>query len=329
MDKPVDIVIPWVDSSDVDWQKSYAEYSESRDILMNGKERFRDYGTLKFLFRSIDKYAPWVNKVYLITNGQLPNWINLNNPKLVCIKHVDYIDKKFLPTFNANVIEGNVYKIKTLSDNFVLFNDDMIINNLTSKSDFFLKGKPRDSAVMSPVFPTITGIDNMVVNDLAIINKYFNKNVSIKKHIFNFFNVRYGAGNIKNLLLSPYSAYCGFYDYHIPYSYNKKTFEKVYSLSEIDSNKLFAHRFRTSDDVNDWIVRYWQLSSGEFIPRNTNFGKYFSIDNIKEISKVLNEKKIKVICLNDKNIGESFNKTVVHLESLLLKKFHEKSSYES
>lgn len=100
----IDFVIIWVDDRDPEWQKSYEEYSrkEFGDVR---SIRFRDWGTLKYWFRGVEQFAPWVNKVFFITCGHYPKWLNLDHPKLKFVKHSDYIPQKYLPTFNANTIE--------------------------------------------------------------------------------------------------------------------------------------------------------------------------------------------------------------------------------
>src|SRR5699024_762488 len=106
---------------------------------MNDVNRYRNFGFFKFWFRSVEKYAPWVNKVYLITSGHLPKWLDLDNEKLVHIKHSDYIPDEYLPTFSSRPIELNLHRIEALSEEFVLFNDDMFLSAPTSPSDFFYK----------------------------------------------------------------------------------------------------------------------------------------------------------------------------------------------
>ena len=101
---PIDLVIPWVNGEDPQWQQKAAPYLSVKDF--NG-ERFRDWGILKYLFRSIDRYLPWVNQIYLVTDNQIPNWLNLNNSHVQVIDHHEIIDDQFLPTFNSNAILMN------------------------------------------------------------------------------------------------------------------------------------------------------------------------------------------------------------------------------
>lgn len=326
MNQPIDIVIPWVDGSDPEWKKKYNVYSNEKGL--KSPERYRDYGTLRYVLRSIEKYASWVHSVYLVTDGQVPEWLNKNYKKLKLISHSDYIDDTFLPTFNSNTIENNIFRIKSLSNNFILFNDDTLLNGITQESDFFVDNKPCDSAILSPVFPTISGIDHIVMNDLSVLNYFFSKKKVVRKNILNFYNSKYGILNLKNILLSPYSAFCGFYDFHMPVAYNKSIYKSVFQLDEVHLNEISRHRFRSTLDINHWLVRYWQFCTNNFHPRRISFGKYLNIDNLVGLSKALNSTKIRMICVNDKDVGSDYDEIMHKINSMLSTKFPEKSSFE-
>ena len=117
--------------------------------------RYRDWDTLKYWFRGVEKYAPWVNKIHFVTYGHLPKFLNTNNPKLNIVNHKDFIPKEYLPTFSANPIELNLHRIKDLSEQFVFFNDDMFVINKVKSTDFFKNGKPRDMASLTLLFQQV------------------------------------------------------------------------------------------------------------------------------------------------------------------------------
>ena len=96
-EKTIDIVITWVDGSDEVWQKRKSEFSKKNSDKRD--ERFRDTGSLKYLLRGIDLYAPWVRKVHLVTEGHLPKWLNTKCEKLHIVKHEDFMPAETLPTF--------------------------------------------------------------------------------------------------------------------------------------------------------------------------------------------------------------------------------------
>ncbi|GEP20178.1 hypothetical protein [Pediococcus argentinicus] len=166
--------------------KQKNKYS-SADTKLNDSDRFRDFGIFRYWFRSVEKYAPWVGKIYLVTEGHLPDWINLNNERLVHVRHQDYIPEKYLPTFNSNVIELNLHRIKDLSESFVLFNDDLFFNAPVKSIDFFESDKAKDVSIYSPI-PPHDEFSMIVYNDVRIINKYFSKKMILKKTGVTFFH---------------------------------------------------------------------------------------------------------------------------------------------
>ena len=147
----VDIVLFWLNSYDKEWQKDYLYYKNQEltngmQSISNqqafGDERFRDWDTLKYWFRAIEQNCEWFNKIFLIlySPNQIPDWLDTTNPKLRIVYHSDYIPKQYLPTFNALEIEHFIYKIEDLSEDFILFNDDVFVINKIPK-DFYWKGE--------------------------------------------------------------------------------------------------------------------------------------------------------------------------------------------
>ena len=125
-DYPIDIVVPWVDGSDPEWE---AERSQYRPVIKSdtSSSRFREWGLFQYWFRGIEKYAPWVRKVHLITWGHLPEWLNTSHPKLNIVNHKDYIPEEYLPTYSSHVIELNMHRIPDLAEHFIYFNDDVYL----------------------------------------------------------------------------------------------------------------------------------------------------------------------------------------------------------
>ena len=74
----IDFVITWVDMNDPEWKKSFAKAKGTIDNSQNqySEARFRDYGFLKYWFRGVEKFAPWVRKIHFVTCGQKPEWLD-------------------------------------------------------------------------------------------------------------------------------------------------------------------------------------------------------------------------------------------------------------
>ncbi|MHC5372478.1 stealth family protein [Enterococcus sp. LJL120] len=325
----IDFIVTWVDSNDKIWLKKKEKYSRGYQKSINTESRYRDWDFLKYWFRSVEKNSPWVNKVYFVTEGHLPEWLNIDYDKLQVVKHIDFIDSEFLPTFNSNVIELNFGNIESLSEYFVSFNDDMIINAPVKKTDFFKKNLPRDFGIFSPIIPKINSIDSIVLNNVEIINEYFSKNDVILKNFTKFFNIKYGKQLTKNFLTIPWSRILGFYDDHIPISYKKSTYKEVLELENKKVIETSKNKFRTKSDISHWLVRYWQICKGEFVPRTSNFGKYYNLEvELPEVLKDISSGEHKIICLNDNDSILDFEKTKSLILKELSNKYYEKCGFE-
>ena len=48
----------------------------------NGVNRYRDWNNLRYWFRGVEKFAPWVRKIHFVTWGHIPDWLDTTNPKI-------------------------------------------------------------------------------------------------------------------------------------------------------------------------------------------------------------------------------------------------------
>lgn len=138
----MDIVITWVDGKSPEHRQARAHRAraagEMGDDFDGGQEHlYRDLGQLRYLLRSVELYAPWRGRVFLVTDGQLPSWLNTEAADLVCVTHREIFSSAHdLPTFNSRAIEANLHRIEGISDRFVYCNDDFFLMSETSVQDF-------------------------------------------------------------------------------------------------------------------------------------------------------------------------------------------------
>ena len=214
----IDFVVPWVDGNDTEWIALRNSYSKHCI-----ESRYREWDIFKYWFRSVEKYAPWVNKIHLITCGQIPEWLNTEYPKLNLVVHKDYMPERYLPTFSSHPIELNIHRIDGLSENFVYFNDDMYLCAPCEESDFFKNNLPCDAAIMDQLMPSIVGHQfvHILCNDVSVANAHFKKKDIIKKNLLGWFNCKYGKYLILNLYFSLYGGFTGFRNFHLPQAFRK------------------------------------------------------------------------------------------------------------
>lgn len=302
MAKKIDFVITWVDETDPKWRREFEYHSAKEGRCVNtSPERYRDWGTLKYWFRGVEKFASWVNKIYFVTYGHLPEWLDTSNPKLVIVKHEDFIPEEYLPTFSSDCIEFFLHKINGLSDHFVYFNDDTFIINTVTPDRFFKNGLPCDCGILSII--TIKGLFGCCVyRALDLIRANFNKKDVVSKNRSKWYSLKYPRLSLHNLLMYRQPVFTGFINHHLPQGYLKETYEDVWSHCEEDLKHSCYNRFRTYGNIAHWLIRYWQLASGNFSPYNVfKDGKCFHLQekNIQESIDCISRQQKKMVCLND------------------------------
>lgn len=331
----IDIIVLWVDGNDPAWL-------EEKSITLNTPSiktdniRYRDWNLMKYWFRGIEKYAPWINKIHFVTWGHIPKWLKTDHPKLNIVKHADYMPKESLPTYNSSALLINLHRIKGLSNRFIIFNDDTFLINNVTPDQFFKKGLPRSIAGHCPYRLETTDPFYPPLNNVAIINDNFNMKRSIVKNIFKWLNPLNGANAISTLLMLPFPAFYGFANSHLPEPYLKKTFIETWKYAEDALAKTTLNKTRTPHDVNEWLMRYWQLASGSFYPQKRNIGYAFlpgrfisGIDYAESVSKFILSQRNPMICINDGNFTEiEFEKTKTLIEKSFNRILPDPSSFE-
>ena len=332
----IDFVVTWLDSSDPVWQSQYELYKDSKGDKEKG--RFRDMNTFQYWFRAVEMYAPWVNKVFLITNGKFPDWININNPKLVLIKHEDYIPLEFLPTFNSCTIELHMHRIKGLSEHFVYFNDDMVINHPVTPDYYFKNDLPcdynKETCFNVPLYTPSEkfNIYMSMMADIGIVNAHFDRWKTVCLSPKRWFGPHLGLkGLIMSSILMKQHLFVGFSNYHCEQAFLKSTFNEVWD-KEPGFLNASCTRFREEVTANPYLFRYWQLAKNMFYPsKRKSYAIHITDKSCTSImDKVLLSDKYHSVCINDTSLckDEDFKFAMSHATKLLEKKFPVKSSFE-
>ncbi|MCD7857035.1 MAG: Stealth CR1 domain-containing protein [Clostridiales bacterium] len=306
----IDFVIAWVDGNDLEWRKEKEKY-EGKPYEGNSEARFRDWENLQYWFRAVEKYAPWVRKIHFVTWGHLPDWLNTSDPRLHIVKHTDYIPEEYLPTYSSHTIELNFHRIKGLSEKFVYFNDDMFLAKTVEPDDFFAKDIPCDTAALSVhCYALSRPIQLISIRDVGVINEHFDFKTSVKKNIHKWMSPKYGFTLLRTLALLGSPRYPGFYLGHAANSYLKSTYEKVWEKEYQILNETCMHRFREMTDVNQWVMKEWQLAEGNFIPRKASFSKaYFAggghpRETMDAAAHDIINHTHSMVCINDSDISQ-------------------------
>lgn len=330
----IDFVILWVDGNDPKWQSEKSKYDSNVKDDSNSANRYRDWGLLPYWFRGVEKFTPWVNKIHFVTWGHIPEFLNTENPKLNIVNHKDFIPNEYLPTFSSHAIEMNIHRIPGISDKFVYFNDDMFVVRQMSEKSFFNDGLPCTYGGEVPmVFHGDTGIwQHAAVNGLGVVNNHFSKKEQVKSFNKKYINSSYRwQDNVRTFVLEKFfpDDFLGFKNLHGPGAYLKKTFEEVWEKENDLLNRTSSHKFRTADDVNQWLMLWWQIASGNFSPYNTdNLVCSVNENTSAVVCNAIKNQSNDMICVNDGADEKSFQYLSEELKSAFQTILSEKSSFE-
>lgn len=299
--KPVDYVIPYVNCADPNWQDLYRKAVHAEFPA----QRFRDNGTLRYQLRGIEANLPWVNRVFLIvqSESQIPEWLNVNSPKLRLVLHEDYIPEQYLPTFKSSNIELHVDLISDLSDNFILGNDDMIPIRYQPIDNYFVDDRPVQVKYYreSPILPSNTGTMQFKEYRMMVLERF---------HIGD-------------------PSFPGLRHFHLLIPYSKPFWSSVIQQYRYTFNASFTEKNgRGFLDINHWLISDLQVLTGVSVVNNDlNVNGYIGMhDDVTDdyIESVISRSN--TICMND---NAEYNVDVLDkIPTILSRLLPSKSSFE-
>ena len=307
-DHPIDFVLAWMDPNDENWRREKAKYwaleTHNPSYDANAVARFRDWDNLRYWFRGVEKFAPWVRQIHFCTWDSVPAWLNLAHPMLRVVRDRELIPPECAPAFSPNPMEINLHRIPGLSDHFVYFNDDMFLLSAVLKDDFFVGGLPREMAVpyllVNP--PYSEPFAHMLFAISGVINGRFSLRAAMRKHPGKWFSPRYGRHLLTTLKMLPQRDVSALLIPHLPSSMCKSTYEEVWAAIPDRLAETTAHRFRNPMDLTQYIFRYWAIMKGDFHPTNVyRYGReFFATDSsLDELCGVIQGQQCKLLLIND------------------------------
>jgi hypothetical protein len=185
-DFPIDLVYTWVDGNDPSWQAEKQRCQQGLDANPLASRRsahascYKSRDELLYSLRSVALYAPFVNRIHIVTAGQTPAWLKTEHPRINLVFHEDiFTDRTALPTFNANAIESQLHHIPGLAEHFLYLNDDVFFGRAAAVHDYFEQdGRPvfyhSESGIPdTPPQATDTGYEWGIKNARDLLQKDF------------------------------------------------------------------------------------------------------------------------------------------------------------
>ncbi|RLP84214.1 hypothetical protein D9V34_02330 [Mycetocola lacteus] len=331
--EPIDVVVTWVDGNNREWLERRAAalgQVPPASAADENEQRYRDWGLFQFWFRALETNCPWVNKVFLVTAGHVPAWLDLDHPKLVVVDQDSIVPEAHQPTFNSQAVEANFHRIPELSERFIYFNDDFYVGAPLSPEFFFPGGLPYGVGIFDAMSMNDAHAHAML-NASALLNKHFDKRTVLRKNLSKWFTLRYGAEIYRNIALFPWKQLLPVIDPHLPTPILKSSMVEAFAAAKSELADTSASAFRAYENIAPiYLVNMWQLLTGKFEPRNRHkIGRYLGlgIDPVDEIVQVIEDASIPLFCLNDVAV-ENTEELARATYAAFTRRFPARSSFE-
>ena len=128
----------------------------------------------------------------------------------------------------------------------------------------------------------------------------------------------------------PWKWFSGFYYQHAANSFLKSNFEEVWKAEPEILDNTCSHKFRKSDDVNQWVIKFWQMAKGEVSVRSPKSARCYHIkeSNFSRLLEDISSGKYKMLCINDTAKTVDFEDKKQKVKEAINKILPEKSSFE-
>lgn len=271
--KPIDAVFTWVDCTDKSWQSAWNETYPEKPFDL---DRFTSNEELRYSLRSIKKYAPWFNKIFIVSNCERPGWLSRSDERVQWITHDEIFPSLLtLPTFNSHAIESCLHRIQGLAENFVYFNDDFLISLPCLPNDFFDE-YDRPILYFEECAPALSDLHSAEAPDYLLASM-----------------------NSSELIFKNFQHRPRLQHKHVPYALKKSIIEEMEARFTFEFNVTRNSRTRSATDINvaSFLFQHYTRAIGQ-----ASIGKVESFTaKPHTVSKLLNygSLKYKFICIND------------------------------
>ena len=307
----IDLVYLWVNGNDPQWlaKRNACIGKTEEKSAVNCDGRYADNDELKYSLRSIDKYAPWLRRIFIVTDNQVPVWLDTSNARVRIVDHKEIMPDVCLPCFNSCLIEHFLYKIPGLAEHFIYANDDMFINKPVTPETFFGKdGLP------------IVRFNRRPFRKWTLL---FKEKVQGKR-LSNYVQT---IRNSAELVEKKYGKYYGGKTHHNIDAYLRSDYEHAAKVFEDEIRTTLPNHVRSENDIQRNIYSYVALAEKRghlhYVTQRTSFRLH--IQNESHYGKLERYNPI-LFCMNDSQYAKDCDRKRAAV--FLDKRFPEKSQYE-
>lgn len=280
---PIDVVFTWVDGADPAWLVRKAEaMGEGSASALHAEAidpaRFRSRDELMYSLRSLDDFAPWVRHVHLLTDGQVPPWLDTDNDRLTIVDHREiFPDDGRLPVFNSNAIISRLHHIDGLSEHFLYLNDDVMFTRPVLPEQFF----------------TASGI--------ALVSPSNNRRPFIEPSVAHEPHLNLTA-NIRRLMLDATGRNVSRAIKHTPHPMRRSVLFELEEMFAEAYETTTRSRFRHHDDiVADQLHHYYAQATARAVPGRLGYTYLNVLDDsfIPVFNGFAQKRDRDAMCVND------------------------------
>lgn len=307
----IDFVYLWVDGNDPKWRAKHDAFVGKTTVgaEVNCPGRYANHDELKYSLRSIEQYAPWIRKIFIVTDDQTPEWLDTSNPRIQIVDHKEIMPPQSLPCFNATVIEHFIPNIPGLSEHFLFSNDDMFLGHAVSPETFFA----------ADGFPII----RLYRRRFRKLTLFYREHI-LKKKLGNYPQV---IRNAAALIEKKYGVYFGSKAHHNIDAYLKSSYIHTREMFKSALEPTFTNHIRANNDIQRHLYSYAALAEKrahvQYVKLNTSLR--VQIHQPKHFQK-LESYNPTFFCLNDSQYAQESDR--LNAIEYIEKRFPNKSQFE-
>ncbi|MGJ9403340.1 stealth family protein [Arthrobacter sp. KK5.5] len=287
IDFPIDIVFSWVDGNNPEYQRYRASFMENV-VVGEGDDaeaRFRQIDELKYALRSIHMFAPWIRRIFICTDSDLPEWLDTEHPDVTIVRAADHFkDPASLPTFNSQAVESQLQHIEGLSEHFLYSNDDMFFGRPVGPEMFFSPG----GITKFIEAPTRIGL-----GDNHLDRSGFENSARVNRRLL---HDRFGRITTRHLE-------------HTAAPLRRSVMIELEELFSREFRETAASRFRAKDNISvtNSLYHYYALLTGRAVTKVGSKVKYVDTtmySGLDALARMLAKRNQDFFCLNDGSFPE-------------------------
>jgi hypothetical protein len=285
---PVDVVYTWVDDGDPQWRQRLAQtqarlHGHFVHEQAANASRYRNRDELRYSLRSLALHADFVRRVYIVTAGQVPAWLNRDHPDVRIVDHSEILDADCLPTFNSHAIESRLHHIDGLAEHYLYLNDDFLFGRQVTATTFFtpnglarLFADEQAPIPAGPPSPEDRPVDSAAKNVRDLIREHLGLRVGRKM-------------------------------LHVPYPQRRSVLAEMEERFAVEFARTASSRFRQPSDLNiaSCFSHYYAFATGCAVPGQIQ-SEYINIAfrwAPMQMQRLLEHRDRDAVCLNETDVA--------------------------